>query len=283
MRKLIIFLFSGTVLFACNTYQANESDKTAYAAAEASDDLYAGDSVKLIKTAGLRMKVQQVEKAAPEISTLTKNFGGMVMQYQYDAVEEYSKTIPYADDSMRVISRYTPQANMEVRVPTHVLDTFLFTISKLGYYTGNTNMQVDDRSLAYFRNVRKQQVRTDALADQRHVKRNTKDMLRHVGVQDDMIDQQIDNKAIDYDVNFSVVKIDLFQNAVLRNEVMARTDFSAYSVPFTYQFKQALQSGWKLFQQMIIAVAHLWMLIILLPIGFVMMKWMRRRFQWQSK
>lgn len=278
MRKLFILLLSGTCLFACNTYQANQDEKMAYAATESSEDSYIADSLKLIKTAGLRMKVSQVEQAAPEISSLTKSFGGMVMLYQYDAAEDYSKSIPYHDDSMRVISRFSPQAQMEVRVPSEKLDTFLFSVSRLGYHTGNTHLQIDDRSLAYLRNARKQQVRLNALDSQKFSKRTTNDMVKNIQVQDDVIDQHIDNQAINHDVQFSVVKIDLYQNAVLREEVTVRSDFSAYAVPFSYQLKQAFLSGWKFFMWCIITLIRLWVLLLFVPVVYFIVKNMRKRF-----
>ncbi|MBX2939333.1 MAG: DUF4349 domain-containing protein [Ferruginibacter sp.] len=283
MRKIFLLLLSTVYLFACNSYQSNDAEKTSYAASAAAEESYTGDSVKLVRTANLQMKVQQVEKAAPEISTLTKKIGGMVMLYQLDASEDYSTSVPYSDDSMRVITRYTPQANMEVRIPTHQLDTFLFTVAKLGYYTRNSNMQVDDRSLSYLRNVRKQQVRTNAVESQLHQKRSTNDMVKNIQVHDEMIDQQIDNKSIDYDVLFSVVKIDLFQNALLREEVTIRANLSSYTAPFSYKMKQAFLSGWSHFQQLIIAITHLWMLIILFPLVYVLVKWMRKKIQWNTK
>lgn len=283
MRKIFLLLLSTVYLFACNSYQSNDAEKTSYAASAAAEESYTGDSVKLVRTANLQMKVQQVEKTAPEISTLTKKLGGMVMLYQLDASEDYSTSVPYSDDSMRVITRYTPQANMEVRIPTHQLDTFLFTVAKLGYYTRNSNMQVDDRSLSYLRNVRKQQVRTNAVESQLHQKRSTNDMVKNIQVQDEMIDQQIDNKYIDYDVLFSVVKIDLFQNALLREEVTIRANLSSYTAPFSYKMKQAFLSGWSHFQQLIIAITHLWMLIILFPLVYVLVKWMRKKIQWNTK
>lgn len=283
MRKIFLLLLSAVYLFACNSYQSNDAEKTSYAASAAAEESYTGDSVKLVRTANLQMKVQQVEKTAPEISTLTKKLGGMVMLYQLDASEDYSTSVPYSDDSMRVITRYTPQANMEVRIPTHQLDTFLFTVAKLGYYTRNSNMQVDDRSLSYLRNVRKQQARTNAVESQLHQKRSTNDMVKNIQVQDEMIDQQIDNKSIDYDVLFSVVKIDLFQNALLREEVTIRANLSSYTAPFSYKMKQAFLSGWSHFQQLIIAITHLWMLIILFPLVYVLVKWMRKKIQWNTK
>lgn len=283
MRKIFLLLLSTVYLFACNSYQSNDAEKTSYAASAAAEESYTGDSVKLVRTANLQMKVQQVEKTAPEISTLTKKLGGMVMLYQLHASEDYSTSVPYSDDSMRVITRYTPQANMEVRIPTHQLDTFLFTVAKLGYYTRNSNMQVDDRSLSYLRNVRKQQVRTNAVESQLHQKRSTNDMVKNIQVQDEMIDQQIDNKSIDYDVLFSVVKIDLFQNALLREEVTIRANLSSYTAPFSYKMKQAFLSGWSHFQQLIIAITHLWMLIILFPLVYVLVKWMRKKIQWNTK
>lgn len=283
MRKIFLILLSTVYLFACNSYQSNDAEKTSYAASAAAEESYTGDSVKLVRTANLQMKVQQVEKTAPEISTLTKKLGGMVMLYQLDASEDYSTSVPYSDDSMRVITRYTPQANMEVRIPTHQLDTFLFTVAKLGYYTRNSNMQVDDRSLSYLRNVRKQQVRTNAVESQLHQKRSTNDMVKNIQVHDEMIDQQIDNKSIDYDVLFSVVKIDLFQNALLREEVTIRANLSSYTAPFSYKMKQAFLSGWSHFQQLIIAITHLWMLIILFPLVYVLVKWMRKKIQWNTK
>lgn len=283
MRKIFLLLLSTVYLFACNSYQSNDAEKTSYAASAAAEESYTGDSVKLVRTANLQMKVQQVEKTAPEISTLTKKLGGMVMLYQLDASEDFSTSVPYSDDSMRVITRYTPQANMEVRIPTHQLDTFLFTVAKLGYYTRNSNMQVDDRSLSYLRNVRKQQVRTNAVESQLHQKRSTNDMVKNIQVQDEMIDQQIDNKSTDYDVLFSVVKIDLFQNALLREEVTIRANLSSYTAPFSYKMKQAFLSGWSHFQQLIIAITHLWMLIILFPLVYVLVKWMRKKNQWNTK
>lgn len=67
-----------------------------------------GDSVKLVKTADINVKVTNVEQSTRTVSALAHKYGGMVYYQDFKSVEGRSKELKVSDDSLLVISTVTP-------------------------------------------------------------------------------------------------------------------------------------------------------------------------------
>lgn len=223
---------------------------------------FTGDTVKLVKTANINFKVMDVNQSARAVSALVQKLGGMVFDQSLQSNEQDSREIRLSQDSLMIISAVTPHADVTVRVPSANLETFMFGVSDLGYYTGSSNLHIDDKSLLYLQNALKLKARTKILSHTSG-KKDSAISTTALEVNDEAIDQQIANRSIDADVNYSLVTLSFFQNPVVRKEIIANYFISEYQLPFSTRFGDALRAGWQHFLEFLLLLAHLWMFIII--------------------
>lgn len=256
-----LYIIVLAILFVGCRNSANQDFKTS-----SNDSIsYTGpttDSLKLVKSAALNFKVKNVEQGARQISSLVRQFSGMVYHQDLQSIEEGRKELPLSHDSLLVITTISPRAEMTVRVPSQNLESFLDGAADLGYFTGSSTLHIDDKSLAYLDNKLKQKNRVETLVS----KVPAKGILaaeKTIAIKDEAVDKYIQNKTIDADVAYSVVRLSLFQNAVVRKETIANYVLSGYELPFKERLINSLHSGWDAFLNFFLALANLWAFLLL--------------------
>ncbi len=252
--SFVLVIFSSCEIKRSPGHDFSSSDSTSISG-------LTGDSIKLVKTASINFKVRDVDQSARAVSALVQKLGGMVFDQSLQSNEQNSREIRLSQDSLMIISAITPHADVTVRVPVANLETFMFGVSDLGYYTGSSNLHIDDRSLLYLQNALKQKARTKILS-RAGSKKDSAISATAIKVNDEAIDQQIANRSIDADVNYSLVTLSFFQNPVVRKETTANYLISEYQLPFSTRLADAMRAGWQHFLDFLLALAHLWMFIV---------------------
>ena len=251
-----------TLLFSCqnSSDQFEKLDRTL--GDSSSFTGFSGNSVKLVKTADMNVKVKNVEQTTRSISALAQQHGGMVYYQNFKSVNGGSRELKVSDDSLMVVSTVTPQANITVRVPSHNLERFIIDASELGYFTGSSQLQIDDKSLVYIENALKQKNRETVLYNPAKQRKDSLGNVQSIQIGDEAIQKFIANKTIDADAAYSTVTLSLYQNAIVRKEMIANYFIDDYNLPFTARLSNALISGWDSFLNFLIALSHLWMFIL---------------------
>jgi len=235
-----------------------------------------GDSVKLVKTGRINIKVNDVEKAAWSVSSLAGQLGGKIFHQNMEAMEGERKELKLSRDSLLVVTAYTPHADLSVRVPSENLEMFLHNMAEMGYYTQSSQLHIDDKSLDYLENSLKQENRQQALLKAR---RNNKGagVMPSIHVKDDMIEQSITNRAIDADVAYSLVNISLFQNSLVRKEKIANYILSGYELPFHKRLLNTIGDGWEIFLSFLLFLAHFWVFLLVAGILWISYRYVQGR------
>jgi hypothetical protein len=234
-----------------------------------------GDSVKLVKTASIDVKVKDVEKAGWGVSALAQQLGGKVFHQQLETMEGERKELKLSDDSLMVITAYTPRAAITVRVPSENLELFLHNITELGYYTNRSQLDIDDKSLVFLENNLKQKNRQGEISKPRNGAQDLSS-LASINVKDAMIEQGITNRSIDADVHYSLVNVSLFQNSLVRKEVIANYILSGYELPFSKRLLNAIGNGWEMFLSFILFLAHFWMFLLGAGIAWITYRYIQQ-------
>jgi hypothetical protein len=228
----------------------------------------AGDSVKLVKTASIDFKVKDVEKAGWGVSALAQQLGGKIFHQQLETIEGDRKELKISGDSLMVVTAYTPHSTITARIPSENLELFLHNIAELGYYTSSSQLDIEDKSLAFLENELKQKNRQHELSKPGNTVKSLAS-LQSINVKDAMIEQNIANRAIDADVNYSLVNISLFQNSLVRKEVIANYILTGYELPFSKRLLNAIGSGWEMFLSFLLFLAHFWMFLLVAGIAWI--------------
>jgi hypothetical protein len=270
-----LFIILTFLFFSCQNNYAEPDAQSAVSDTVSITGL-TGDDVKLVKTAKIQLKVKDVTQSTHAVSALAQNLGGMTFDQTLSSIEEDRKELKVSSDSLLVITTYTPQADITARVPSEHLETFLYNASDLGYFTRNSNLHIDDKSLSYLENRLKEKNRISALSQT--PPKGASSAIKTIAIRDEAIGQQIANRTIDTDVKYSTVTLSLFQNPVVQKEVIANYVIADYQLPFGQRLGNAFNDGWQYFLAFAVALAHLWMFILMSVGLFVSYKyWLRRK------
>ena len=221
-----------------------------------------GDSAKLVKTASIDFKVKDVAQGTRDVSRLARDMGGMIYHQELQSVEGERKELAISSDSLMIISTFSPKAYITARVPSDHLEDFMFSIAELGYYTNNSELHIEDKSLTYLENGLKQKNREEELNRPVPPGKKAASTLQTISIKDEAIEKNIINRTIDADVHYSLVCLSLFQNPLVRKEMIANYHISEYQLPYSKKLGDAMESGWEFFLNFLIALAHLWVFIL---------------------
>lgn len=247
--------------FSCENNFKNDNEIASIASDTTSITGFSGDSLKLVKTASIQCKVKDVYRGIKTISSLAKGFGGMVTYSNIESREDQTKKLKISKDSLLLVSIYSTDANITTRIPSKDLEDFLFGVADIGYFTSSSKMEIDDKSLGYLAAHLKQQSRMQFL--ERVGNKNVKGAASFglIQTRDEAIENEIEKRQIDADVKYSVVQLKLYQNALVRKEIIANDSIEDYNLPFNKSMGNALYAGWEIFLNFILALTHLWMFV----------------------
>jgi hypothetical protein len=238
---------------------------------------FTGDSMKLVKTASIQCKVIDVHQGTKTISALAREMNGMITYSNIESREDQAKKLKVSEDSSLLISIYSANADITARIPSNKLEDFLFRVSGIGYFTSNSKMTIDDKSLDYLASHLKQQNRLQFLksAGNKNIKGVASFGL--LETKDEAIENEIAKRQINADVKYSVVQLKLYQNPVVRKEVIVNDVIEDYKLPFSKNLGNAFYNGWNMFLNFTLALTHLWMFIIAGIVVWVALKHYSKR------
>ena len=273
---LYILSFS-LFIFSCNNSAIKQQEEVVALSDTTSVNGFNGDEVKLVKTAGLHCKVHDVEKSTRAVSAIAQQFDGMVFNLSMEYEETGRNELPLSADSLVIVTVATPQVNMTIRMPSQNLEAFMYGVADIGYFTRSSTLNIDDRSLQYLENNLKQQSRTAVITGSSLRRDKSFTHTRAIQVKDDVIDKQLANKSIDAQVNYSTVSLTLYQNQVIRKEVVANYAVADYQLPFSQRLGNAISNGWQMFQSFLLVLAHLWMFVFITAGGYFYYRFLQHK------
>jgi hypothetical protein len=266
---------------ACSTNQSEQSlskpaDSLGISADMPSD--LPGDKAKLVKTADIDFEVKDVYKSSMQLSQTARNLGGLVMLNDIKTSELNSKTIPLSYDSIQVISSYTIDALLTVKLPSEFLDAFLDSVTTEATIIYTSSRNIEDRSIDYavaewkqksHQKILDKQLKKDSLKND--------DFLQLANQQDKIIDGKAANLRTNANARFSTITLHFTQNALLKKENRPNVNLDAYQPSSSKRLGIALSSGWDIFLTLIIGVSYIWPLLVLGIAGWAGYRLIARR------
>lgn len=260
----MIMLAAVALLTACK--EKSSSDELTRREASNADSAKIADTIttapKLVKTAEMNFKVKNVQQVGEAVIALTKQYGGMVMHHQFQSSDGLTKDIHKSNDSVMRVSVFNTNADMIVKVPSENLEDFMTRVSHLGVYVKISKMDIEDRSIDYLSNKLKEKNHQEVLGLEETGKIKLKDPSALLSLRDDMVDKKLNNLRTDDAVRYSVVSLNFYQNNTILKEIAGNDDLSAYDIPLSEQLIHSFANGWAIFMQTLVAVANLWMFIL---------------------
>lgn len=274
-----------TLSFSCKQAEvpaeeapASDPEATSEIAAPAKDTMRYEKHRKFLRTADLKFKVKNVAQSTDAIEAATAKFGGMVTHTDLHSEISEKQEAKVSLDSARIVTKYTMQNDITIRVPNAKLDTVVKTIAKQIDFLDVRVIKADDVSLQLMANQLTQ------VRSQQHGKRLVKaidtkgqKLTQIVAAEDDLATRKeaadnnlVQNLALQDQVDFSTLTLKIYQPETIRSEIVATYDAPRPNIGL--QLLEALRSGWYILESLLSVVVQLWSLILLGILAFWLYK-----------
>jgi hypothetical protein len=232
---------------------------------------------KIVRTAQVKSKVDNTEQATYKIEQMARKFNGFVTQTRLESRNLEKTETPISQDSTLEITQFEVGNTIALRVPNEHLDTFLTELSRVYTHLDYRRINAQDLTATFLTNQLKAQLRDNsaqriAQASDEKGKRLT-DIVgaeeSRVNMKDAAIEQQIQNLETDYDIAFSVVNVEIYQNAVVSKTMKSNIGSLKSSANFGFRLINALSNGWSILLEILLFFINLWAFILLGLMAFL--------------
>jgi len=276
MKSLPYVALLGAVALFCSCQNNNENQKD-YLSDSTSIYGFTGDEVKLVKTASIDCRVNDVNTSAAAVSALAQNFGGAIFHRQIQNEVTNQRNLVLSPDSIEVITLFAPRAEITARIPVASVDSFLLQASTLSTETQSSLLHIEDKSLEYAERELRQDIINNK--SQQLQPRPAKKQFAPPSnsLQDSTISNMVRNEQINADARFSIVRLNLSQHPVVKKERRANDDLSGYNLSFPQRLAHALQNGAHVVLTLIVWLANAWLLLLIAAVGYFAYRKLRLR------
>ncbi len=248
---------------------------------------YTGDTArKFIKTADLKFKVKNVYTATYTIEDIIKKSDGFVTSTTLNSTPDNKTVTAISEDSSVESTYYTVSNIMVLRVPSYKLDTTLRAIAKLISYLDYRVIRADDVEFDILFN------QFTMLRAMNHERRLTSDInkqgkkLQETSNAEEVLSRQqeeadnakIENLKLNDKIKFSTINLEIYQRETIKRDVIANEqNLRAYEPGFWFKVWEALKSGGKTLQAILIFLANIWFLYVFALAGYFIYKLFRKK------
>lgn len=240
-----------------------------------------GENRKFIRTADIKFKAKNVTQATYAIENAIHNFGGYVCYTNLQSTVSDQIKTKISQDSIMETTTFSIENNMTIRVPNTKLDTLLKTISKQIVFLDYRLIKADDVSLEILKNQFNQNRKTahqnrleKAIATKGKKLNDIATAENEVANQKEQSDaSKIETISMQDQVNFSTIKLELYQNEAVKQERIANSkDLNSYQTNLGIEIIDALKNGWYMLKEIIIFFFNLWALFLIGGVIFLVSK-----------
>jgi hypothetical protein len=286
LRNLIAFTFV-LVLFSCNSAEnknnaitsSADSTSNGYISTPPSENESKPDKRQFIRTADLKFRVKDVIQSSYEIESITARMHGFVTHTQLTSNVENIERNEMSSDSTLISTEYRVVNTIHIRVPNTLLDSTLKEISK----------QI---SFLDYRSIHAEDVQLQLLANQLSEKRNEHFQKRVIAAGNDSGKKQsnlsseeslletqeqkdiahIDNLKLTDQINYSSIKLELYQNQTVQYEMISNNKTDAFEPSFFYKFGESIKIGWKSLVSFFLSLIKIWAYLLVAILLFLGLK-----------
>ena len=270
-----------------DSYSSNKehSPKT-YISSSAASGNPSDTTRKMIRTADIKFKVNDVIKATYKIENIVVKHNGFVQNTDLSSRINYTRETPIKEDSILVTTYYTVVNSLVLRVPNTKLDTTLKEIAQLVDFMDYRVINAKDVTL----DLLSKRLEQNRLAKYDSRMKNAIDSkgkkLDDVTAAENNLlykQEQADgamlaNLQILDKIKFSTITLSLYQNQSIKYDVIAKEKaIKSYSEPFTSRFIDGLKFGWTIIVEFFLFLINSWSVILVGVLVFGVVRYFRKR------
>ena len=243
-------------------------------------------SRKFIRTAELRFRAKDVVKTTYKIEDIIKLNGGFVSSSNLSSSVDNEENKSLTADSTLVITHFTINNSMTLRVPNTGLDTTLKQIAPLVEFLDYRNIKATDVTLDMLSNrlaqirAQKHDARLSNAIDNKKSKiaDATSAAESILNSQENSDQALISNLTLKDQIKYSTISIQLYQRQSVKYSIVVNEkNFRPYEPGFWKKAVEALQTGFDVFKMFILFLLEIWWLIILVLVAYIVYPKIRKR------
>lgn len=228
---------------------------------------------KFIKTAELKFKVNNVLFATESIEDITVKFGGYMTFSNLQNRHENSKNARLSRDSILISKQIVVVNKIQLRVPNERLDSFIRELNPLIVFFDYRVIKLSDVTLQYALNQKK----TDRLQkyEQRqsqHIDNKPSKLKETTTAEDNLLerqnqadDLQVKSMALDDQVKYCNLIIEIYQKPIIVKEVIADFDYVSDAKPnFFIRIGDSIVQGWWILEEVVLFLIKIWGIVLLI-------------------
>ncbi|TCD12563.1 DUF4349 domain-containing protein [Pedobacter frigidisoli] len=277
MKRNIIALALCAILFGCSSEKKTKSADTALINVEkeaAQTELVS----KVIKTADMRFKVKDAVKTKLQISKIVADLEGTIVESTIQSTTIDQERVAYSVDSLQETTVFKAEGVIIARIPPAYLNIFSDLVTATAEQVDSARMQASNQSIEYLRNSLKTKIREDALNEAKNdAAKGSKSAEEIIAMKDGIVDRKINSMDVNERTKLSTVTLSFYQDKGVRKVIMANDDLRDNRPAFFNRLGLGLNSGWQMFKEFLLFVAHSWVFILIALIGFVSYKYFRSK------
>jgi Domain of unknown function (DUF4349) len=280
-RNLLMVIVTVIILFSCSANQnekqlAPDADMLVQNISSSAAVMSTTDSGRhFLRTADIKFKVKDVAAATYGIENIVSRHGGFIRYTNLSSQVNDKSVVQVSPDSSMEITRYAVTNTITLSVPNNRLDNTLkdlaVHIDYLDYRViraEDVSLQLLSNSLANKRSEKfKQRMENGVSNNRKKLAETTEAENLLMKTQQTSDEAEITNLDLTDKVNFSTVKIDMYQNEGVLNQMVAfEKQVIPYQQDFFSAFKDSIAAGWSIIEYVVLLVVRLWA-VILIGIG----------------
>lgn len=238
----------------------------------------------LARKAEMNFKVKELQKTSQKITAITAHFGGEIWNSNLNTEIQNTVTKQISADSLLEVITHRQTNELFIRVPSQNLDSLLTALEGLSQLLHHKETSTENVTLSYLsnelkaKNMARTQERHENAIDEKKadIEQHTDATLTNLDIQNGVIDKQIANKAMLDRVQFSTVKVSIYQDAEAYQHVIANLHPDHFGPNLGAASVLALHDGWEFMQGIILFLIRIWPLYLLVTGIFFLIRYADR-------
>jgi hypothetical protein len=260
---------------ACSTGY-NNKEMADYTTTDSVSYAYSPDKSQLpqdqlmVRKAEMNFKVKELQKTSQKISAITAHCGGEVWNSHLQTEIQNTISKKISADSLLEVITYRQTNELTIRVPSKNLDSLLIQLEGLSQLLHEKEVTTENVSLEYLshelksKNMDRTQNRHENIlaTKKSNLEQYTKAALNNSGMQDVIVEHQIQNLALMDEVKFSTVKLSIYQDTDAYKNIVTNLQSERFEPAFGVSALMAVQDGWDFMLGAIIFLIKIWPLYL---------------------
>jgi len=232
-------------------------------------------NTKIIKTADLKIKVENVKKSSSKIANLVDMNGGYVSSENLQSNKEFYQTIEKTDDYKIEEFEVITSNIIYIRVPTQNFQKVLSGLKSVAVSEDYVKIDAQDVTEEYY--DLETRLKTKKEVEQRYIEilRSKAKTVSEILVAEEkirVIREEIEAvegrlKYLQNKVSLSSIQIELYQDPIFIQETVKYKQYQETGWSFWEKAGKALSTGWNAILEFLIGLLYIWPFLILVGFG----------------